>query len=97
MGNTALELLELLLDLFALGLFLVELCLEFRCHLVVAILGFFQVEPDLMHVGKGVQVFVLVHLLSVSLGMTVAMVRLLVKGVRVHQHDLALEFFIVSL
>ena len=59
-GNTTLELLELLLDLCALCLLLVELVLEFTSHTIVTVLSFFEVISDLMHVGEGVQIFMLV-------------------------------------
>ena len=42
-------------------LFLIELVLQFTCHTIVTILCLFQVESDLMHVGKSVEVLVLVQ------------------------------------
>ena len=50
-GNRTLELLELLLNLCALRLLLVQLVLEFTSHTIVTVLSFFQVVSDLMHVG----------------------------------------------
>ena len=64
-SDRALELLELLLDLRALSLLLVELVLELTGHSIVTILRLFQVVPDLMNVSEGVEIFVLVeHLIS---------------------------------
>ena len=59
-GDTTFELLELLLNLCALGLLLVQLVLEFTGHAIVTVLSFFQVVSDLMHVGQRVQILVLV-------------------------------------
>lgn len=50
-GDTALQLLELLVNLRALCLLFVELVLEFTGHLVVSLLGLAQVVADLMDVG----------------------------------------------
>lgn len=50
LGDRALQLLELVLDLFALSLLLIELGLKFGSHSVVTLLGLFQVEADLMDV-----------------------------------------------
>jgi hypothetical protein len=102
LGHTSLELLELRLDLTAFCLLLIKFCLELRSHLVVAILGLLKVEADLMHVGKSVEILVLVHLLSVGLSSmgSVVIVRsmhLLLKGSWLHEHDLPLKFFIVTL
>ena len=67
-GDRALELLELLLDLCALGLLLVELVLKLTGHTVVAILSLLQVIAHLMDVSEGVEILVLVeHLISVLL------------------------------
>jgi hypothetical protein len=50
-GDTALQLLELLVNLRTLCLLFVELVLEFTGHLVVSLLGLAQVVADLMDVG----------------------------------------------
>ena len=60
--NTSLELFELLFNLMTLSLFLIKLSLKFRGHLVVTILGLFQIYSDLMDVSKSIKIFVLVHL-----------------------------------
>jgi hypothetical protein len=86
LGDTSFEFLELLFDLVAFGLFLIKFCLELRGHLVISILGFFQVYSNLMDVGKCVQVLVLVHL-------NVWLLFLLVE-VRIHHNDLLLEVLI---
>ena len=59
-GDTTFELFELLLDLCALRLLLVKFVLEFTGHAIVTVLSFFEVISDLMHVGEGVQIFMLV-------------------------------------
>jgi len=41
-------------------LLLIELSLELRGHLVVSLLGFFQVKSDLMDIGKSVEILVLI-------------------------------------
>ena len=88
-GNGALQLLELLLNLRALRLLLVELVLQLTGHPVVAILRLLQVVSDLMHVGERVEVLMLVeHLISALV---------VVTSVRVHQDDLLLAIFIGSL
>ena len=70
--DTTFELFELLLDLCALRLLLVELVLEFTSHAIVTVLSFFEVISDLMHVGEGVQIFMLVqHLICLFLVFTV--------------------------
>ena len=61
-SDTSLQLLELLFNLMALGLFLVEFGLELRCHFIVPILSFFKIDSYLMDVCQSVQVLVLVHL-----------------------------------
>lgn len=61
-SDTSLQLFELLLNLMALGLFLVELGLELRGHFIVPILSFFKIDSYLMDVCQSVQVLVLVHL-----------------------------------
>ena len=64
-GHGSLQLLELLLNLSALGLLLIELILQLARHSIIAILGLFQVVPDLVHVSEGVEVLVLVkHLVG---------------------------------
>jgi hypothetical protein len=52
-----------------------------------------------MHVGKGVQVLVLIHLLGIGLGMRVTrgLVGLRLVDGWVHQHNLSLELLVVSL
>ena len=67
MSDTSLQLLELMLNLLTLLLFLVELVLEFTRHTVVTILSLLQVESDLMHVGKSVEILVLVKKLVLAL------------------------------
>jgi len=58
----------LLLDFLALRLLFVQLGLQFRGHLVVAVLRFLQVKAHLVNVCQGVEVLVLVqHFLSVLL------------------------------
>ena len=85
-GHTALQLLELLLNLGALSLLLVEFALEFASHAVVPILSLLQVVADLVHVGQRVQILVLVeHLVTLLF---------VVTGVRVHQNDLLLAVFV---
>jgi hypothetical protein len=61
LGDASFQFLELLLNLMALGLLFIQFGLKFRCHFVVPVLCLFQVEPDLMNVGEGVEVLVLVH------------------------------------
>ena len=86
-GHRLLELFELLFNLSALGLLLVEFVLELASHTIVAILSLFQVVADLVNVGKSVEVLVLVqHLVSVLLEVTVA--------ARVNQDDLLLALFV---
>lgn len=97
--DTSLEFLELSLNLFTLGLFFIKFSLKLSGHLVVAVLCLFEVETDLMHVGQRVQVLVLIHLLSIGLGMGVAgclMSLLFVHG-GVHEHDLPLQLLVVAL
>ena len=55
------QLLELVFNLLTLGLLLVELGLQLASHAVVTILGVFQVEADLVHVGERVEVLVVAH------------------------------------
>ena len=86
--HTSLQLLELLFDLMALGLLLVQFGLQLRSHLVVPVLGFLKVDSDLMHISQGVEVLVLVHLYVWLL------VVLLV--VLVHHDDLLLELLVFS-
>lgn len=97
--NTTLQLLKLCLDFLALGLFLIKFCLQLSCHFIVPVLGLLQVETHLMHVGKGVQVFVLIHLLGIGFGMWIAwsLVGLLFVSGRIHKHYLALKLLVVSL
>ena len=59
-GYTTLKLLELLLNLCALSLLLVQLVLKFTSHAIVTVLSFLQVISDLMHVSKSVQILMLV-------------------------------------
>ena len=85
-GDTAFQLLELLLDLRALGLLLVQLVLKLTSHAIVTILRLLQVVTDLMHVGKSVQIFMLVkHLVCLFLSITIA---------RVHENDFSLALFV---
>ena len=85
-GHTALELLELLLDLSAFGLLLVKFVLELAGHAVVSVLSLLQVVADLMHVSQSVQVLVLVkHLIALFF---------VVAGVSLHKNDLALALFV---
>ena len=84
---TALQFLELLLDLGTFGLLLVELVLKFSSHTVVSILSLLEIVTDLMDVSQGVQVLVLVKRL-ISLLLVVAIVA------RLHQDDLALGFLV---
>lgn len=89
-GDRALELLELLLDLCALGLLLVELVLKLTGHTVVAILRLLQVIAHLMDVGEGVEILVLVkHLISVLLSLSTRRV--------VHNDNLLLALLILLL
>ena len=86
-SDTALQLFELLLNLCALGLLLIQLVLELASHAVVPVLSLFEIVTDLMNVGKGVEVLVLVeHLVSLLLVVTVVVV--------VHQDDFTLSLFI---
>ena len=78
-----------MLNFLALSLLLVELSLELASHSVVAILGFLEVEPDLVDVSKGVQILVLIEK-RVSLWV-------LFTSVCVTQNDLLLQFFILPL
>lgn len=58
-SDTALELLELLLNFRALCLLLIELILKFTSHAIITILSLFQVVTDLMHISKCVKILVL--------------------------------------
>ena len=85
-SDGSLQLFELLLDLRALRLLLVQFVLKLTSHAVVTILCLFQVVTDLMDVSESVQVLVLVkHLVSVLLVVTVVVI---------HDNDLALAIFI---
>ena len=97
--DTALEVLELSLDFFALSLFLVQLGLQLSRHLIVAILCLLQVETHLMHICQGIEILMFIHLLSISLrvSITADRVRLLLIHCGVHEHDLSLELLVVSL
>jgi len=75
LGHGTLQLLELVLDFFALGLFFIEFGLEFRSHPVVTFLGLLQIETDLMDVSQSVQVLVLgQHLFSLHIGVSLIVV-----------------------
>lgn len=75
LGYGTLQLLELVLDFFALGLFFIEFGLEFRSHPVVTFLGLLQIETDLMDVSQSVQVLVLgQHLFSLHIGVSLIVV-----------------------
>ena len=97
--HTTFQLLELGLDLLALGLFLIKFGLQLRRHLIVSILGLLEVETHLMHVGKCIQVLVLIHLLSIGFGMLVTscLVGLLFVDGGFHEHNLTLKLLIVTL
>lgn len=86
--DASLQLFELLLDLVALGLLLVQLRLKLRRHLVVAVLRLLEVDTNLVNVGERVEVLVLVHL---SLLLPV----LDVKGL-VHGEDLPLQVVVFA-
>ena len=68
-------------------LFLIELVLKFTCHAVITILCLFEVKSDLMNVGKGVEVFVLMK----------ELIRALLTDIIcwIHQDNLSLAFFIL--
>jgi len=75
LGYGTLQLLELVLDFFALGLFFIEFGLKFRSHPVVTFLGLLQIETDLMDVSQSVQVLVLgQHLFSLHIGVSLIVV-----------------------
>ena len=102
--DASLQLLELGLDLLALRLLFIQLCLQLRRHLVVTVLSLLQVESDLVNVGKRVQVFMFVHLVSIGLSCGASMVvsvlgvlLLLFELSGLHQHDLALELLVMTL
>ena len=88
--HAALELLELLLDLVALGLLLVELRLQFARHFVVALLCLLEVEAHLVDVCERVEVLVLVE-------RAVALLVSAVVGVHVHEDDVLLQFPVLLL
>ena len=50
-----------MLDFLTFLLFLVEFVLQFTCHAIITILCLFQVESDLMDVGKSVEVLMLMQ------------------------------------
>ena len=88
-SDRSLQLLELLLNLRALRLLLIEFVLEFASHAIVPILRLLQVVSNLMDIGEGVQVLVLMkHLISVLFIVTI---------VSVHQDDLALAVLVCLL
>lgn len=88
LGNGVLKSFELSLDLLALRLLLVELGLQFRGHSVVPVLSLFQIEANLMHVGKCVQVLMLLeHLLGLLLKVSASVI---------HLEDPALQRVILS-
>jgi len=61
LGNRALQLFKLVLNLLTLGLLLIELSLEFRSHPVIALLGLLEVESYLVDVSQSVEVLMLVE------------------------------------
>lgn len=73
----------------ALSLLLVQLGLQLGSHLVVPVLGLLEVEPNLVDIGQGVEVLMLVH------GNIRLLVLLLIVGV--HSDNLSLKFFILFL
>ena len=60
-SHTSLELFELSFNFGALGLLFVQLCLQFRGHLVVPVLCFLEIDTHLMDICKCVKILVLVH------------------------------------
>lgn len=99
LGDTAFQFLELGLNFLALRLLLIKLGLKLSSHLIVAVLSLLEIEADLMHVSQCIKVFMFIHLLSVSLRVSITgnlMSLLLVHG-GVHEHDLPLELLVVSL
>ena len=88
-SDTLLQFLELLLDLHAFLLLLVQFVLKFTGHSVVPLLSLLEIVTNLMDVGQGVEILVLVeHLVSLLLGLFACVL---------HQDDLLLEFLILSL
>ena len=76
------------LNLLTLRLLLIKFGLKLRRHAVVSVLGFLQVESNLMHVRKGVQVLMFVqHLLRLFF---------VVAGCVVHQENSALVVVILA-
>ena len=73
--HRALEVLELVLNLLAFSLLLIQLGLQLARHSVVAVLSFLQVVTNLMHVGKRVQVLVLVEQLLLGLVLVLAVIQ----------------------
>ena len=61
LSDTSLEFLELVLNFLALCLLLIQLCLQLRGHSIVAVLGFFQIESDLVDIGESVKVLVFIQ------------------------------------
>ena len=61
LGNATLELLKLVFNFFALSLFFVKFSLELASHAVVAILGFFKIETNLVNICKCVKVLMLIE------------------------------------
>ena len=60
LGNATLKFLKLMFNFFAFSLLLIKFGLEFAGHTVVAVLGFFEVKPNLMNICKSVKIFVLI-------------------------------------
>jgi hypothetical protein len=62
-----------MLDFLTLSLLLIELGLEFGSHSVVTLLGFFEVEADLMDVSESVKIFVFVKQLVLLFSLVVTL------------------------
>jgi hypothetical protein len=98
LGDTTLQFLELGLNFLALCLLLIQLSLKLSSHLIVAVLCLLEIKADLMHVSQCIKVFMFIHLLCVSLRVSITgnLVGLLLIHSRVHEHDLSLELLVVS-
>mmetsp|Transcript_24306 Transcript_24306/g.30135 ORF Transcript_24306/g.30135 Transcript_24306/m.30135 type:complete len:214 (+) Transcript_24306:617-1258(+) len=85
-GDRTLQFLELLLNLSALSLLLVQFVLKLTGHTVVTILSLLEIVANLMHVSESVQILVLMeHLIGVLLEVAIVMI---------HDNDLALAVFV---
>lgn len=89
LSNTAFEFFELMFNFLTLCLFFVKFCLQLTSHTVIAILCFFQVKTDLMHVGKSVEILVLVKQLVILL--------VLIATLSIQSENAALVFIILLL